>query len=448
MVGLSHADLERITRTLTDNRLMLFCPSPALRPFMRDRAKRILVRAANRTGKTRHAAARLAQEMLDKPNGRFRAVGVTYQQSVSVVGRYLAEFLPPSELAPGCRYSLENGWTHQLIRLRNGATCEMRSQDQKAVAHAGSDLDGVWIDEPPPSDIFMESVTRVMARDGWVWVTMTPIGRPVQWFRDIVEAEDSEWVQYEVVMSPMNCPWYSADQVESWIEEARAFPDSFEQKIKGAWEGITSARTFTGWTSQQLLRGDLDEVLGGRPYTLGIGIDHGEGVGKQVAIFAVWTSEEVYVIDEIVNTEPTAPEQDARAILHRLGEWGWRLDEVRCIRGDVNSGGKLSGGRKVNELLTQELNLQAGFRRTAVEVTVPDKGRGSVEYGERLINNALLRGTLFIHDRCAKLVHSMRHYAGEEDLKHPVDALRYIVAPILADRTGVLPIHSRLRLNR
>jgi phage terminase large subunit-like protein len=37
----------------------------------------------------------------------------------------------------------------------------------------------VWLDEIPPSDILQENIFRVMARQGWLWLTATPIGRPV-----------------------------------------------------------------------------------------------------------------------------------------------------------------------------------------------------------------------------------------------------------------------------
>ena len=64
-------NLDRIRATLADNPLALFSPSPALRDFMGGKGRRILVRAANRTGKTRHAAAKLAALMLATPHGRF-----------------------------------------------------------------------------------------------------------------------------------------------------------------------------------------------------------------------------------------------------------------------------------------------------------------------------------------------------------------------------------------
>ena len=437
----------RVAATLRENQVGLFVPSPAFAAFMIDPSRRIILRSANRTGKTKHTCARLAKVMLSHPFGRYRAVGVNYVQTTRVLGKYLADFIPPSQLVDGCRYSQENGWSHQLIRLKNGATCQMMTDEQPSKAHAGDDLDGVLHDEPPKAEILSESQTRVMARKGWIWVAMTPINAPVAYIKAMVEDPDSAWTEYVVPLSVRNCPWYSKEQVETWIEEARASPGTYRQKVLGDWEGDSVGRTFSGWGANSTFNADLDDVLQGSKYTLGIGVDHGEGVGKQVSVFAVWDANNVYVIDETVNDHASTPDEDAQAIHRRLADWGWRLDEVERMVGDVNSAGKLSGGKQINELLSAALHRQAGFRQEAVRIETPSKGKNSVEFGERLINNALLRGTLHVHARCHNLIRSMRHYSpGDEEHKHAIDALRYLVTPVLESRTGTTPSYSRLRL--
>lgn len=419
-------DIARIAVTAQDRRLMLFQPSPSLLPFMEDESPRIFVRAANRTGKTKHAAAKLAKKMLAKPGGRYRAVGVSFQQSTSVVSRYLHEFLPPSQLAPTCRFSMENGWTHQLIVLRNGSTCEIRSGDQRAITHAGSDLDGVWLDEVQPPDIFVEALTRTMSRNGWVWQTATPIGRPVEYLRAVVEAERSAWVQHVVPLSHEACPWYSDDQVDAWIEEARAFPDSYDQKILGAWEGITLERTFTGFDSTCLIDPTTPSPTGIR---LGVGIDHGEGVGRQVAVLVAYSQRGIWALDEVVNTTSTTPTDDARAIRTMLMRRGYDVHQVSRWVGDINSAGKLGAGQKVNELLAMALAKEAGHHKLSFRIEKPNKVAGSVDWGEKLMNASFLRHQLWVHPGCVSLIKALRHSRGgakDPDLQHPLDALRYI----------------------
>jgi len=430
-------DFARVSMTLQERRLELFRPSPVLAKFMRDDSRRILVRAANRVGKTKHAAAKLVGEMLANPGRRYRAVAVTYQQSIAVIGSYLREFIPPAELAAGCRYTLENGWTHQLVRLRNGTTCEMRSQDQSALAHAGSDLDGVWCDEPPPSDILLEGLTRTMARNGWVWVTMTPIGRPIDYLRAVVEDPESEWTEYVAPLSADNCPWYSKPQVDRWLTEARAFPDSYEQKINGAWEGITSERTFTGFDSSCLIT-EADPMP--RGCRIGVGIDHGEHAGSQVAVLAAWNSQGVWILDEAVSDAATTPTQDAVAIRQMLLANGLDVHQVDTWVGDVNSAGKLGAGFKINEILALALAREAGHAKVGIKIGTPVKGPGSVDLGEKLLNAGFLRRQVKVHPQCEAVIKGLRHARGgraDEDLKHALDAVRYVTyAPLTAMNTN------------
>jgi hypothetical protein len=420
-------DLARIGATLTHRRLQLFQASPALAGFMDSEDKRILVRAANRVGKTKHAAAKLATAMLATGHKRYRAVAVNYTQSIAVVGQYLKDFLPAAALAPGSRFTLENGWSHQLIVLNNGTTCEIRSQDQAPIAHAGSDLDGVWLDEIPPSDILQENIFRVMARQGWLWLTATPIGRPVEYLRTVAEAEDSAWTQYVAPLSHANCPWYGVEQVDEWLTEARAFPDSYEQRINGAWEGTTQSRTFTGFDSSCLIGEDDPQPKGCK---IGVGLDHGEHAGSQVAVLVAWNASGIWVLDEAVSKTATTPAQDAVAIREMLLANGLDVHMVDVWIGDVNSVGKLGAGYKVNEILGLALAREAGHARQGFKINTPQKGAGSVDIGEKLLNAGFLRRQVRVHPQCVHVIKGLKHSKGlktDEPLKHALDALRYIV---------------------
>ena len=429
--------LERVRATLRDRKLMLFQPSPALAGFMRSTRKRILVRCANRVGKTKHSAAKLTNLMLATPRGRYRAVAVNYTQSIAVVGQYLADFIPADQLASNCRFSVENGWTHQLIVLTNGTTCEIRSQDQAPIAHSGSDLDGVWLDEIPPSDILQENLYRVKARDGWIWITATPIGRPVEYLKKVAEAEDTVWIQFVAALSHENCPWYSQKQVDDWIEEARAFPDSYEQRIKGAWEGITTLRTFSGFDSTCLIQ-PTDAPP--KQVRIGVGIDHGEHAGSQVAVLVAWNTDGIWLLDETVSTTSTTPAQDAIAIRAMLLRNGMDVHQVDAWIGDVNSAGKLGAGHKINEILALALAREAGHHKVSFTIDTPQKGHGSVDLGEKLLNAGFLRHQVHVHPRCAAVINGLRHSRGaksDEDLKHALDAVRYICfAPLNAMNTN------------
>ena len=75
--------------------LLRFCPSPAFEHFVDDEARMVLLRAANRVGKTRHCAYRAARLAVSQPHSRLRCIGPTNKHAQTVLGAYLADFLAP-----------------------------------------------------------------------------------------------------------------------------------------------------------------------------------------------------------------------------------------------------------------------------------------------------------------------------------------------------------------
>lgn len=64
-----------------------------------------------------------------------------------------------------------------LVRHVSGGTSTLgfKSYDQGREKWQGETLDGVWFDEEPPADIYMEGLTRTNATDGLVFLTFTPL---------------------------------------------------------------------------------------------------------------------------------------------------------------------------------------------------------------------------------------------------------------------------------
>jgi phage terminase large subunit-like protein len=426
------------------NPLALWKPSPAFAPFMADETRRILIRAANRVGKTKHAAARLAKLMVEVPNRHYRVVGTNFKDTQLVAGGYLHGFLPKHMLTSSSRYSEQRGWNYEKLVLTNGTSCEFRTFEQIPDQHAGGDMDGVWCDEPPPPLIWNECLRRVMSRGGFLWLTFTPLGREVGWLRKIVEDKSNGWREYVAKMSAENCPWYAPEKVESWIREVRAsMPDAYEQTINGAWEGITGGRTFTGYdSSSHLVIGASESVADVLPRDVkwGVGVDHGEGAGKQWAGLVAWTGQgtgsKLWILDECVSKGVTTPNQDAKAIRLMLQRNGLDVVNVNRWKGDINTAGKGEPGRSANEVLAQHLAKEAGYHRFPREFESADKGAGSILKGEMLLNAAFLQRRAWVRaDRCPVLSRSLAHYVADakksEDLKHPLDGLRYIAVPVL-----------------
>lgn len=427
-------------RAISRLELVNFTPSPAMDDFIRNDQRRVILRAANRVGKTRHAAYKLAIEMIRRPGLRARAVGPNRQQTAQVLGRYLAEFLDPY-LSEQSYYKLGSGWNQNTIVLANGSICQLKSYEDRPDTHAGDSLDIVVLDEPPPQSIFSENLARTMDTNGQCILTLTPVGRPVRWLREMVEKHGSPWTQYVAEFNHDNCPWYTEEQVEDWLDTMKASPWDYQQRALGAWEGVTLDRLFAAFSehrvSPELPRGDLQ---------VGIGIDHGEVSGHQVAILALYdTSSRVWVIDEVTGGD-TAPEEDATMILDMLRRNGIRASEVDLAVADTNTAGKGWASYRVSELIEKAIASHLNVSVPPFRLIRPYKGAGSVNWGLRIINYALRRGELTVHPRCKKTIEMLTHWKGgkkgeDGEFSHAADALRYLMMRIYQHT----PAYSKLR---
>ena len=63
------------------------------------------------------------------------------------------------------------------VRHASGSlsTLLFKSYEQGRAAWQGETLHGVWFDEEPPIDVYMEGLTRTNATGGIVMITFTPL---------------------------------------------------------------------------------------------------------------------------------------------------------------------------------------------------------------------------------------------------------------------------------
>jgi phage terminase large subunit-like protein len=429
--------------------MLTFRPSPALADFVdNDDDRLVLVRAANRVGKTRHGTFKAARFAVENPESRGRFVGPTRRQVQDVVGRYLSEFLGP-HLHRSSYYTPGRGWNQPTIRLRNGSLIQLRSYEDHPTAHAGDELDWALLDEPPPSHILMETLARLMSRRGRCWLTMTPVGRPVDWLRELVEAQGSPWRQYVAEFSAANCPWYTDEQVTSWLETMEASPWEYEQRIEGAWDGVTLDRFFAGFGESNV---DPAAIGAGTSVEVALAIDHGEVGSNTVALLIVWgggqsrglswapqAGRHVWVLDEHVSEDGDSEVQHAAGIVDMLRRHAIKPSDVKVAVGDTNR----RGNWRVNDMLTAEVARQLKRRTAPFRFVAATKDRS---WGHRVVNGAFKRRELFVHPRCESTLRTLRHWKGgktgeDGDLSHAADALRYGVLGILGDR----PFYAGLR---
>lgn len=418
--------------------------------------RRILLRAANRIGKTRHCAWLAAKKMIEEPGCRVRVVGPTAAHIHNVLGEYLAEFLKPY-LKKGSYYVTGKGWNGgraRTIILRNGSICELRALSDDVDAHSGTSQHLIIFDEPPTLAHYLENLARLGDTGGTLIIAATMVNRPVEWLREMVQGKgqpDAEigftvhktgWLQVVIEYSAENCPWYTDEQIAQHLEGMESSPWQYGQRVKGGWSGVTLERLFVGINERNFT---LEPPAG--DFNVGLAFDHGEVAGHQAVVLFAYNKTRIYALDEYVNAVATSPEDDAGEVLNMLARHNIKPTDVDLAVGDINTATGYTGWR-INQVLQKAFAEQTHKKAPPFMILDPDKSPGSVDWGLRCINFAGRRGDLTIHKRCVHLGKSLRHWKGGKNgedgkLVHIVDALRYFVTSAV----GHMSTYARLRFD-
>lgn len=462
----------KIRRARQNQPRLFFESSPGLRAFMADGSSRICVVAANRVGKTYQAIAKLALAMIARPGIRCRIVGPTAKRVNRVHGRYLAHFLR-GQLASGSTYNPGTGFNAGNMAIcKNGSTCELMSYQQDPAAHASDSMHLVLLDEPPPPAHFTEAEARVFDTDGAVWVTLTAVGRPVKWLKDVVkqgiadreQGRGEGWSFYQLALTTDNCPWYTEEQIAERRRQVARTPWEYEQRINGAWDGVSEGRRFVGFGDAHLLPLTTGARTGwpgmGAQIHLALAADHGEGAGHSVWVLFGWQVLErtaygprVYVRALAWWTNPTRMSvrkeaAEVRKMVQSLGTERAPVDlhNVAFGVGDTNVASKSETARTLNEAFEAEFArlMKIKPEHARLRMRPAKKGPDSINSGVATCNDlfdtevAPKDGApvpaLQVSEACVGVVEALRHWSGkDDDLKHAADAFRYGVTMILSE---------------
>lgn len=427
-------------RAAATDPLNTFKPTAPFLPILETDSKLVCTLAANRIGKTYHAAYMVARDAVSGRAPRQRWIGPTAKQVSEAGARYLADFLRP-HLDRRSYYVPGRGFNKSTILLQNQSIIQLRSCEDRVDSHAGDALDRVVFDEPPTRGHFAENVARVVSRNGQVVLALTAVGRPVTWLRKLVEVEQPElWEFHQIPFRREYVPWYSEEQVQAHLNAMKASPWQWQQRIEAAWEGLVEGRLFACFVEENVQgkvpSGDLD---------IGIGIDHGTVAGHQVAVLVAYRGSRVWVIDEYKSDWSTTPDQDAGAIVDMIKRNGLKISDVSRAVGDTN----YQGGARVNDLIEEAITKRIG-RRCPFRIRNADKSPGSVDYGYRVLNYASDRRDLRVLERCEHVLAMFRNWRGgtkygttDAEYSHAADALRYIAVDVLQGA----PQYARLRID-
>jgi len=438
-------DAERMERERPD---LCYVSGPTITRFHNDRdCLRRLLRAPNQSGKTMAGAKEANDHAILMP-GSIGLVVIAKWEHYGTICRKLHEVCALSELHPDTRYVEGAGFFTngaRRVKYANGSTMEFRSGRSDVQALEALTADWVWVDEVPNETHWGGIVRAAFAKNAPIWMTFTPIGRPVAWLKEKVEGDeiagiepakgaDGEpiWRQYVPQLSVRECYWLTDERIAQIIEE---YPEEERlQRTKGSWEGITTERAFTAYTNHAV------ESYNAPPSDAqwALGMDHGELAGHETAVLVAyvrgrdWTT--LWVVDEYISASRTTEEDDARGLMAMFARNGIRATQIARAVGDTNSGGKGARGESINSIISRAVASECGFaaHRPPFTLEPANKKGGMMAAGVKLINNGLARGQLHVSPRCRQGQASLRHWRGKDDeYKHWVDAFRYIATPLL-----------------
>lgn len=192
--------LQEQAKRKRENRLTDYRPYAKQREFHNKQNRERLLMAGNQLGKTYCGAAEVAFHLTglypdwwggkrwDRPT-RWWAGSKTGEVTRDGVQRYLVGepkdesswgtgMIPKAQLAStkrrmGVADALDAATVHHVSG--GTSTLGFKSYDQGRQKWQGETLDGVWFDEEPPMDIYMEGLTRTNATKGITMITFTPL---------------------------------------------------------------------------------------------------------------------------------------------------------------------------------------------------------------------------------------------------------------------------------
>lgn len=206
-----------------------YAPHPKQIEFHSSTAKLRALFGGNRSGKTVGGATEAVfratgvhpYQNVKPPPVDLRVVAVDFKDGVEkIVKPEIARWMPPSQLQYG---SWEESYDRELrtLTLANGSTIEFMSYEQDTEKFAGTSRDGVWYDEEPPRDIWVECQMRLIDKGGCAWMTMTPL-------------EGMNWVYDEVYLRANSDP-----NIEVWEVDITDNPHLNSIEIEAIMSGLT-----------------------------------------------------------------------------------------------------------------------------------------------------------------------------------------------------------------
>lgn len=404
--------------------------------------------AANKMGKTFMGAAEAWCFLLDRHPYREtlgpKTLGWVLCQDHTTgwpeISDNLRHFEPAGMLDPACTYVDGRGYLTRgakALTLKTGARLECKSCKQELQALEGPRVHWGWVNEPPTEAHFNALRARMSMDMGPLWVTLTPVNRPVEWMRDKIEgnpdtgdtAHEEDWWVEHTALSYDEAPHRSRASIDAQMAECD--PWEYNQRILAQWEGVATGRRLAAFSESLII---TDDEIPEEVDELRLGFDWGEGDGKTKAYLVALAARRVYLLREYSSTAEGGwrPRDHARGILDMLSSVNVTVHHVAQASGDTNSAGLVGAGTRYNRLIEDALAAELRLSRCPVPIRPAIKRKGAPKASISAMNSMMREGQWFVHESCLGFIRSARYFTGKEkDLKDALDAARYPVMDVL-----------------
>ncbi len=444
---------------------------PPQHAFLTDRSRVKMIRTGNQAyGKTTVGLADLIYRCLGHhpfqpvPSAPVECwvICASFKSSVKIQKK-LWELLPRDQVVIGTRFDERHGFgaNAPCVLFCNGSSIHFRTTKQDVLDMAGATIDVALFDEPPRNRrVFEEVRKRVMARNGIVMISMTPINADVDWIREMAESgviTDLHFKLEPQYLIPVGekraIKINGVRRDEKWIAQVREDTAEWERPVTvdGEWEMRSEGNLFKAFRPAPAANGGhVSGVVPSVPLLLSLGIDHGLGTGRQTSILIGVLETpgskypKVWVVSETHSDGMTTTERDAEDIELMLGRMAIDWSSLDYAYGDKPTGP--TGHMSTKGNLDLEDSLRRRFKlkdRTELKPRIRSakRGRGSAQQvkqmGLRFLHELMLEGNLIVSPACAWLIECLSQWDGTDTSKHKdaIDALRYALRPwIMGER--------------
>ena len=433
--------------------------TPPQSAWLTSTAPRKLLRAGNQLGKTWSATAEVIfratgthpHYRTHPPPVEIWVVCTSWSQSVSIMRKFWD--LVPKEAIRTTRFDPRNGFgkDNPAVVFLNGSVVRFRTTNQGPEALAGATIHYVAIDEPCDEDIYRELDRRVMRNAGAIGITLTPINRPCDWLRAMVDAGNVQEVH--ALLTPDNLtpaggtgPLRLLDGTpmdQDWIDEQRRITPAMYAPVvlDGEWETQPEGIFFRCFDRARHINAAirLDPARGVIRWVLGIDYAAADRQYGQVAVLSQVQSylddkqrrqELVYAVDMVAMPGIASSEQFAAEVVQLLGRSGLRWRDLHAVYGDnpVASRWVEKSNLNTSRAIARELSIpQSALTPRVLSAKDGGPSAGAMDTGCRYLYEGLASGRIMLHPRCDLLGKGMEtwDYTRDHPMKDCIDAFRY-----------------------